>query len=101
MPPSYERRRTMKPRPKLIGVIAGAAALLLSGAALLHASPVSAAGPPINAHEYPMVPGVNGSQGSIVELGVYHQKFLLVHRLAPETVAVSSAALITEHRQAL
>ena len=92
----------MKVPHALIPTIAVLAMFGLSVAAFSHVGVVSAAGPPTNAHQYPKVPGVDGSQGSIVSLDLdLGDRLQMAEKMAPVTLAVPTAMLITEHRQAI
>src|SRR5690242_12887314 len=92
----------MKLSRALIPIVAVLATLGLSVIGLSHVAPVSAAGPPTNAHEFPYVPGVDGSDGSILSLGLDQgDRLEMAMKMAPVTLAAPTAVLITEHRQAI
>src|SRR6476659_2147290 len=98
----------MRRRPALVAAMVIAAAFTLSLAAFGQATTVSAAGPPTfsvagpprNAHHYPLVPGVNGSSSSIDSMNIdLGDKIQMVINLAPVTAAQADMS-VTEYRLA-
>jgi hypothetical protein len=90
----------MKLRPIALGAMIGAAALTLSLVSFGNVSSVSAAGPPRNAHNYPRVLGVNGSEGAIVDMNIdMGDRLLMVSEMAPATAAQADVT-VTEYRLA-